>query len=188
MLLMIDNYDSFTYTLVQYFQALGEEVVVKRNDQVSLTEIEELNPDRIVISPGPCSPSEAGLSKEIIKYFYQSKPILGVCLGHQAIAECFGATVKRADKVMHGKTSEVTHQSTPLFADIDDPMTVTRYHSLIVDEASLPSELKATAWVSKTNELMAIEHQEFPLVGVQFHPESVLTKKGAKLLANFLEY
>lgn len=188
MLLMIDNYDSFTYTLVQYFQALGEDVVVKRNDQVSLTEIEALNPDRIVISPGPCTPAEAGLSKKIIQHFYQSKPILGVCLGHQAIAECFGAKVKRADKVMHGKTSNVTHHATPLFASIDDPMTVTRYHSLIVEEASLPDELKATAWVSDSKELMAIEHTKYPLVGVQFHPESVLTKKGAKLLANFLEY
>ena len=188
MLLMIDNYDSFTYTLVQYFQALGEEVVVKRNDQITLDEIAQLNPDRIVISPGPCSPSEAGMSKQIIEHFYQSKPILGVCLGHQAIAECFGATVTRANKVMHGKTSNVRHAKSRLFDGIEQPMLVTRYHSLIVEETSLPSELTATAWVEDTNELMAIEHKHYPLVGVQFHPESVLTKKGAKLLANFLEY
>lgn len=188
MLLMIDNYDSFTYTLVQYFQALGQDVVVKRNDDISLTEIKKLQPERIVISPGPCSPNEAGLSSEIILQFYQSMPILGVCLGHQTIAQSFGATVRRADKVMHGKTSLLAHKATGLFQGISQPMEVTRYHSLIVDEASLPKELKATAWVQQTQELMAIEHVGEPLVGVQFHPESVLTQQGSKLLANFLAY
>lgn len=188
MLLMIDNYDSFTYTLVQYFQALGQEVVVKRNDDVSLEQIRKLQPERIVISPGPCSPKEAGLSKEIILGFYKAVPILGVCLGHQAIAESLGANVVRAQKVMHGKTSMLDHQGSGLFKDISAPMEVTRYHSLLVEESSLPPELQATAWVQRSNELMAIEHIGEPLVGVQFHPESVLTKDGHKLLANFLAY
>ncbi len=188
MLLMIDNYDSFTYTLVQYFQALGQEVLVKRNDQVSLAQIRQLQPERIVISPGPCSPKEAGLSSEIILRFYKSMPILGVCLGHQAIADSFGADVIRAPKVMHGKTSLLNHSSSGLFTGIDNPMEVTRYHSLIVNKSSLPQELRATAWVKETGELMAIEHSNEPLVGVQFHPESVLTKDGYKLLSNFLDY
>ena len=188
MLLMIDNYDSFTYTLVQYFQALGQEVVVKRNDDVSLEQIRKLQPERIVISPGPCSPKEAGLSKEIILGFYKAVPILGVCLGHQAIAESLGANVIRAPKVMHGKTSMLDHQGSGLFKDINAPMEVTRYHSLLVEESSLPPELQATAWVQGSKELMAIEHKSEPLVGVQFHPESVLTRDGHKLLANFLAY
>lgn len=188
MLLMIDNYDSFTYTLVQYFQALGQEVLVKRNDEVSLAQIEKLQPERIVISPGPCSPSEAGLSSEIILKFYQSMPILGVCLGHQAIAQSFGATVSRAPVVMHGKTSMINHDSSGLFNSINSPMEVTRYHSLLVEESSLPAELRSTAWVEGTGELMALEHVSEPLVGVQFHPESVLTKNGYKLLSNFLDY
>ena len=188
MLLMIDNYDSFTYTLVQYFQALGQEVCVKRNDQITLSQIQALAPERIVISPGPCSPAEAGLSKEIILRFYQAMPILGVCLGHQAIAQGFGAEVHRANKVMHGKTSKITHDTSGLFKGISSPMEVTRYHSLIVNEQSLPPQLKATAWVEETNELMAIEHVSEALVGVQFHPESVLTQDGSKLLANFLDY
>ena len=188
MLLMIDNYDSFTYTLVQYFQALGQEVLVKRNDQISLREVKALQPERIVISPGPCTPNEAGLSSEIILHFYKSLPILGVCLGHQAIAQSFGATVERAPRVMHGKTSLVNHKAQGLFKDIDNPMEVTRYHSLVVNESTLPAELKATAWVEQSNELMAIEHISEPLVGVQFHPESVLTKNGSKLLSNFLDY
>lgn len=185
---MIDNYDSFTYTLVQYFQALGQEVLVKRNDEISLQQIKQLQPERIVISPGPCSPKEAGLSSEIILQFYKSMPILGVCLGHQAIAQSFGATVTRAPRVMHGKTSLVEHSENGLFRGIDNPMQVTRYHSLLVEESTLPEELKATAWVRDSGELMALEHIGEPLVGVQFHPESVLTKNGCKLLANFLDY
>ena len=187
---MIDNYDSFTYTLVQYLQALGQEVLVKRNDQISISTIKQLNPDRIVISPGPCSPSEAGLSKEIVANFYKSLPILGVCLGHQAIAECFGAKVHRANKVMHGKTSEIIHNQKGLFRDVPIPMTVTRYHSLIVDENSLPEYINATAWVksSGVKELMALELTDYPVTGVQFHPESVLTPDGSKLLTNFLSY
>lgn len=188
MLLMIDNYDSFTYTLVQYFQALGQEVLVKRNDEVSLSEVAKLNPQRIVISPGPKSPNEAGISMEVILQFYKTRPILGVCLGHQAIAQAFGAEVVRANEVMHGKTSLLNHNNKGLFKGLTDPMEVTRYHSLLVNESSLPEQLQATAWVEQSRELMALAHKNEPLVGVQFHPESVLTQDGQKLLANFLDY
>lgn len=188
---MIDNYDSFTYTLVQYFQALGQEVVVKRNDEISITEIAKLQPERIVISPGPCTPSEAGLSVEVIRRFYQSKPIFGVCLGHQSIAQAFGGEVIRAEKVMHGKVSPIYHNSEGLFHTLHNPFKVTRYHSLVVNSDKLPDNLKATAWTRDTDgnnhEIMALESRDYPVVGVQFHPESVLTEHGMKILDNFLK-
>lgn len=189
---MIDNYDSFTYTLVQYFRALGQEVLVKRNDQITIEQVKQLNPDHIVISPGPGTPEQAGLSKDIILQFYKKVPILGVCLGHQAIAQAFGATVIRAKKVMHGKTSNIIHSKTDIFTGIENPFTVTRYHSLIVDENTLPEQIQATAWVydenNKKQELMALKLKNHPVIGVQFHPESVLTQFGHKLLSNFLTY
>ena len=192
MLLMIDNYDSFTYTLVQYFRALGQEVLVKRNDQITIEQIRQINPDHIVISPGPGTPEQSGLSKDIILQFYKNVPILGVCLGHQAIAQAFGATVIRAKKVMHGKTSNIIHSKTDIFTGIENPFTVTRYHSLIVDENTLPEQIQATAWVydenNKKQELMALKLKNHPVIGVQFHPESVLTQFGHKLLSNFLTY
>ena len=192
MLLMIDNYDSFTFTLVQYFQALGEEVVVKRNDDITVNDIRRLNPERLVISPGPCSPNEAGLSVEIVKQFFQAKPILGVCLGHQAIAQAFGGKVIRADKVMHGKTSDIEHTGTGLFYGLPSPLRVTRYHSLIVAAQSVPDAFEITAWTAKEDgqqsEIMAMQHRDYPVAGVQFHPESVLTQSGARLLQNFLAY
>lgn len=187
MLLMIDNYDSFTYTLVNYFESLDQDVLVKRNDELSVSDIRALNPERIVISPGPCSPNEAGVSLQTIEHFYQSKPILGVCLGHQVIAQQFGATVKRAPHVMHGKTSSISHQNSALFATLPSPMTVTRYHSLIADESTLPDFIKPVAWVDgPEKELMALEMTEYPVAGVQFHPESVMSEHGLTLLNNFL--
>lgn len=192
MLLMIDNYDSFTYTLVQYFQALDCDVLVKRNDEISLKQIQQLKPKHLVISPGPCSPTEAGLSVEIIKQFYKTLPIFGVCLGHQAIAQAFDANVVRADKVMHGKTSPVHHLQTGLFNNLPNPLTVTRYHSLVVAPNSLPDYIQANAWThtdcGKQHEIMGLHLKDYPVMGVQFHPESVLTQDGHKLLANFLEY
>ena len=191
MLLMIDNYDSFTYTLVQYFQALGQDVVVKRNDQISIADIRSLNPERIVVSPGPCSPSEAGLSVEIIKQFYQSHPIFGVCLGHQSIAQAFGGQIVRAEKVMHGKVSPIFHNGEGLFASLHNPFKVTRYHSLVVKSDTLPSHIEATAWTRDKNnnnhEVMALKSKDYPVVGVQFHPESVLTEHGMTILDNFLK-
>jgi len=192
MLLMIDNYDSFTYTLVQYFKTLGQEVLVKRNNEITIEEIKQLNPQYIVISPGPGTPEQAGLSKEIILQFYKNVPILGVCLGHQAIAQSFGASVIKAKKVMHGKTSNIIHSQTDIFDGIDNPFVVTRYHSLIVDEDTLPEQIQATAWTyddnNNKNELMALKLKNYPVIGVQFHPESVLTQFGHKLLSNFLAY
>lgn len=187
MLLMIDNYDSFTFNLVQYFQQLGQEVVVKRNDAISLDEIEALAPTHLVISPGPCSPNEAGISLAAIKHFSMHLPILGVCLGHQAMAQAFGAKVVRAQRVMHGKVSAIEHTGERLFKGLAQPLTVTRYHSLLVD--TVPEGFVLDAWFDDPihgREIMAMSHQSLPLYGVQFHPESILTEQGHELLANFL--
>jgi len=186
---MIDNYDSFTFNLVHYFQALGQEVLVVRNDEISIDEITKLAPQYIVISPGPCDPDAAGLSLTVIEKFKGLIPILGVCLGHQCIAQHFGAKVIKADKVMHGKTSEISHNEQGLFKTLKQPLTVTRYHSLIVDRDTLPDELKVTAWLSNNNqmEIMALQHKHLALASVQFHPESVLTEQGHQLLENFIK-
>jgi len=187
---MIDNYDSFTFNLVHYFRALGQEVVVQRNDQTSIQAITELAPRYIVISPGPCDPNSAGLSLAIIENFAGKIPILGVCLGHQCIAQYFGAKVEKAKKVMHGKTSLVLHDGKSLFQGLSLPLEVTRYHSLIVNKDSLPDELEVTAWSQapdgNKDEIMAIRHKSLAIAGVQFHPESVLTEQGHQLLQNFL--
>jgi para-aminobenzoate synthetase component 2 len=185
MLLLIDNYDSFTWNLYQYFCELGAEVVVKRNDDITLAGIRDLAPEKLVISPGPCTPTEAGISLAAIKHFAGQLPILGVCLGHQAIAQAFGATIIRAEKVMHGKTSAITHHSRGVFSGLNNPLTVTRYHSLIIDPATLPDIFEVTAWTDK-QEIMGIRHRELDLEGVQFHPESILSEQGHQLLANFL--
>ncbi|OSN08779.1 glutamine amidotransferase [Lonsdalea iberica] len=190
MLLIIDNYDSFTYNLYQYFCELGEEVVVKRNDELSLEAIERLSPQHLVISPGPCSPNEAGISLQAIRHFAGQLPILGVCLGHQALGQAFGAQVVRAREVMHGKTSLIRHRDVGVFTGLAQPLTVTRYHSLIVDSASLPECFEITAWTENSagamDEIMGIRHRSLPLEGVQFHPESILSQHGHKLLHNFL--
>ena len=187
---MLDNYDSFTFNLVHYFQALGQEVVVARNDQITLAEISKLSPQYIVISPGPCSPDEAGLSLEIVKHFAGKVPLLGVCLGHQCIAQHYGATVEKAHKVMHGKTSKINHVKSGLFHELNNPLTVTRYHSLIVNKDTLPDCLEVTAWSTdekgKKHEIMALTHKTLPIASVQFHPESILTEQGMILLKNFL--
>ena len=185
MILLIDNYDSFTWNLYQYFCELGAEVVVRRNDEIALADIDTLAPRKIVISPGPCTPSESGISLEVIRHYAGKLPILGVCLGHQAIAQVFGATIVRAAKVMHGKTSPITHTGTGVFLGLNNPLTVTRYHSLIIDPPTLPACLEVTAW-SETQEIMSIRHREYDLEGVQFHPESILSEQGHALLANFL--
>lgn len=185
MILLIDNYDSFTWNLYQYFCELGAEVVVRRNDEIGLADIETLAPQKIVISPGPCTPSESGISLEVIQHYAGKLPILGVCLGHQAIAQAFGATIVRAAKVMHGKTSPVTHTGTGVFTGLNNPLTVTRYHSLVIDPSTLPDGFEVTAW-SDTQEIMGIRHREWDLEGVQFHPESILSEQGHALLANFL--
>ncbi|HEY1845760.1 MAG TPA: aminodeoxychorismate synthase component 2 [Buttiauxella sp.] len=185
MLLLIDNYDSFTWNLYQYFCELGAEVVVKRNDDITLAGIRDLAPEKLVISPGPCTPTEAGISLAAINHFAGQLPILGVCLGHQAIAQAFGATIIRAEKVMHGKTSAITHHSRGVFSGLNNPLTVTRYHSLIIDPATLPDIFEVTAWTDK-QEIMGIRHRELDLEGVQFHPESILSEQGHQLLANFL--
>lgn len=186
MLLVIDNYDSFTYNLVQYFGELKQDVRVHRNDQITLDEIAELRPDRIVISPGPCTPKEAGISIELIKRFAGKLPILGVCLGHQAIGEAFGGEVVRAPRLMHGKTSMIQHDGKTIFKSLPNPFEATRYHSLIVKRETLPSVLKISA-ETKEGEIMGLRHLNYPIEGVQFHPESILTRVGMDLLKNFLK-
>ena len=186
MLLLIDNYDSFTYNLAQYLGELGAEVRVERNDALTVDEVAKLAPRRIVISPGPCTPNEAGISLELIARLAGQVPILGVCLGHQAIGQAFGGKVVRAPRVMHGKTSPIEHDQTGLFRGIPSPMQATRYHSLVVEPSSLPPSLKVTARTAE-GEIMALAHQSLPVWGVQFHPESILTVDGKRLLENFLE-
>ncbi|MRS17098.1 aminodeoxychorismate synthase component 2 [Enterobacteriaceae bacterium RIT691] len=185
MILLIDNYDSFTWNLYQYFCELGAEVVVKRNDEISLNDIAQLSPAKIVISPGPCTPSESGISLAVIQHYAGQLPILGVCLGHQAIAQVFGATIVRAAKVMHGKTSPITHNGGGVFLGLNNPLTVTRYHSLVIDPPTLPDCFEVTAR-SDTDEIMGIRHRHWDLEGVQFHPESILSEQGHQLLENFL--
>lgn len=190
MLLIIDNYDSFTYNLYQYFCQLGAEVEVVRNDEIDIQAIERKKPTHLVISPGPCTPNEAGISLEAIRYFAGKLPILGVCLGHQAIAQAFGGKVVRARKVMHGKTSLIHHKSQGVFYGLNNPLTVTRYHSLVVEPLSLAKEFEVTAWTEKEDgtfdEIMGYKHSTLALEGVQFHPESIMTEQGHDLLANFL--
>lgn len=186
MILMIDNYDSFTYNLVQYLGELGEKLVVRRNDEITLQDIRRLKPKRIVISPGPGSPKDAGISKSVIRTFGSRVPILGVCLGHQCMGEVYGGKVVLADRIMHGKTSPIFYESHPLFKEMDNPFVATRYHSLIVERKSLPKVLKITAWTDE-GEIMGLMHEKYPVVGVQFHPESILTSLGKRLIQNFLE-
>ncbi|MGE8037633.1 aminodeoxychorismate/anthranilate synthase component II [Lysinibacillus sp. NPDC093692] len=186
MILMIDNYDSFTYNLVQYFGEFGHELVVKRNDVLTVKDIEQLAPDMIVISPGPCSPNEAGESLNIIKYFAGNIPILGVCLGHQAIAQVFGGNVIRAERLMHGKTSPVHHAEIGLHKGMPKPFEATRYHSLIVEKETLPACFEVTAWTEE-GEIMGIRHKDYPIEGVQYHPESIMTEQGKKLLRQFID-
>jgi len=187
---VLDNYDSFTYNLVQYLGELGAQVVVRRNDQVTVAEVEALRPERIVLSPGPCTPQKAGVSLELIRHFAGKVPLLGVCLGHQAIGAAFGGKVIRARMVMHGKTSRVQHDGTTIFRGLESPMTATRYHSLVVAEESLPRELEVSAYTLEqdgTRVIMGLRHRRYPVEGVQFHPESVLTGDGKKLIRNYLE-
>lgn len=186
MILMIDNYDSFTYNLVQYFGEFGHELVVKRNDVLTVKDIEQLAPDMIVISPGPCSPNEAGESLNIIKYFAGNIPILGVCLGHQAIAQVFGGNVIRAERLMHGKTSPVQHAEIGLHKGMPNPFAATRYHSLIVEKETLPACFEVTAWTEE-GEIMGIRHKDYPIEGVQYHPESIMTERGKELLRQFID-
>ncbi|HEY7354694.1 MAG TPA: aminodeoxychorismate/anthranilate synthase component II [Terriglobales bacterium] len=189
MIFVLDNYDSFTYNLVQYLGELGADVVVRRNDQVTVDEVKAMRPERILISPGPCTPQEAGISVELIRQLHDQFPILGVCLGHQALGAAFGGKVVRAPYLMHGKTSQVTHDHETIFKNLESPFTATRYHSLIVEEKNLPAELEISAWTTEpdgTRTIMGLRHKELPLEGVQFHPESVLTREGKKLIENFL--
>ena len=191
MLLMIDNYDSFTYNLVQYLQELGAEVRVERNDALTVDQIEKLAPQRIVISPGPCTPNEAGVSMALIERLGPTTPILGVCLGHQSIGQVYGGDVIRAGRIMHGKTSRIRHEGKGVFAGLPDGYEATRYHSLVVDKTTLPDCMEITAWTDNEDgsmeEIMGLRHREFPVEGVQFHPESILTQHGHALLKNFLE-
>lgn len=190
MLLMIDNYDSFTYNLVQYFGELDQDVRVYRNDQIALKEIHALAPERIVVSPGPCTPNEAGISVEVIHEFAGKLPILGVCLGHQSIGQALGGRIVHADQVMHGKTSDIHHNNSDVFAGLQSPFVATRYHSLVIERESLPDCLEITAWTrsdtGEMDEIMGVRHKEHPVFGVQFHPESILTTCGHDLLKNFL--
>jgi anthranilate synthase/aminodeoxychorismate synthase-like glutamine amidotransferase len=189
MIFVLDNYDSFTYNLVQYIGEAGHEVVVRRNDQTTVEEIERLAPERIVVSPGPCTPQEAGISIEVIQHFAGKVPVLGVCLGHQAIGAAFGGNVIRAANLMHGKTSEVEHDGRSIFRGLPSPITATRYHSLIVEEKSLPGELEISAWCYErdgSRVIMGVRHREYDIEGVQFHPESVLTSNGKQIVRNFL--
>ena len=190
MILMIDNYDSFTFNIVQYMSELGATLKVVRNDEISPQQIRDLNPEKIVVSPGPCTPNEAGISVDVIKEFHSSIPILGVCLGHQSIAQAFGGKIVRAKKVMHGKVSQIHHNNTGVFDNLDQDFTATRYHSLVVERHSLPSCFEVTAWTydeaNDFDEIMGIRHRDFPVEGVQFHPESILTEHGHLLFKNFL--
>lgn len=191
MLVMIDNYDSFTYNVVQYFAELGAEVKVFRNDEVTIEQIEALNPDHLVISPGPCTPNEAGISMAAIKHFAGKLPILGICLGHQSIGQAFGGDIVRAGRVMHGKISPIYHKNSGVFAGLREGYNATRYHSLVIDKATLPDCLEITAWTENADgsmeEIMGVRHKELAIEGVQFHPESILTEHGHDLLANFLK-
>jgi anthranilate synthase/aminodeoxychorismate synthase-like glutamine amidotransferase len=190
MVFVLDNYDSFTYNLVQYLGELGAEVVVRRNDQVTVEEVKALHPERILISPGPCTPQDAGISIDLLRQLSGQCPILGVCLGHQALGAAFGGKVIRAPNLMHGKTSPVKHDGRTVFKNLHSPFTATRYHSLIVEEESLPSELEVSAWTTENDgsrTIMGLRHKKLPVEGVQFHPESVLTVEGKRLIANFLE-
>ena len=191
MLLMIDNYDSFTYNLVQYFGELGADVQVYRNDQISVADIEKLAPERIVVSPGPCTPNEAGVSVDVIKNFAGRVPILGVCLGHQSIGQAFGGTIVHAGEIMHGKTSMIHHKDAGVFRGLANPLEATRYHSLVIEKSSLPECLEVTAWTvaadGKMDEIMVVRHRTLAVEGVQFHPESILTEQGHEMLKNFLD-
>lgn len=186
MILVIDNYDSFTYNLVQQFGELGAEIEVVRNDQITLEDVRRLNPTHIVISPGPGTPDDGGISLDVIREFGPTTPVLGVCLGHQCIGQAFGGVVDRAPKLMHGKTSQVHHTDDPLFAGMSNPFTATRYHSLVVEQPTLPDSLEVIAWADD-GQIMGVRHKEYPVLGVQFHPESILTVEGPKLLHNFLQ-
>ncbi len=190
MVFVLDNYDSFTYNLVQYLGELGAQVEVRRNDQVTVAEVEAMRPERIVVSPGPCTPQEAGISIALIRHFAGKVPLLGVCLGHQAIGAAFGGKVVRAKNLMHGKTSEVQHDGKTIFRDLPSPITATRYHSLIVAEEGLPADLQVSAYTTerdRSRTIMGLRHKKFPVEGVQFHPESVLTNQGKRLIENFLK-
>ena len=186
MILMIDNYDSFTYNLVQYFGELGEELLVKRNDELTMEDIESLKPEMIVVSPGPCTPNDAGVSLEVITHFAGKIPIFGVCLGHQSIGQAFGGNVIRAERLMHGKTSPVHHNGKGVNADMPNPFTATRYHSLIVEKESLPDCLEVTSWTAE-GEIMGLRHRDYAVEGVQYHPESIMTEAGKQLLRNFIQ-
>ena len=191
MVLMIDNYDSFTYNLVQYLGELGADVIVDRNDQITIEEIEEIAPDRIMISPGPCTPNEAGISLEVINHFKGKLPIFGVCLGHQAIGQAFGGDIVKAEEIMHGKTSDIYHRGVGIFKGLKEPFVATRYHSLVIDQDTLPDCLEITAWTEtecgEVDEIMGVRHKEYAIEGVQFHPESILTEHGHDMLSNFLK-